>query len=473
VAHAYDHGTRERYAPNPWEVSTRHLAWPALYALALWAAALAPARALALLPDPGVWWLLGTVAPLAANGPRQLTPRDVAAAFELGGLAERARRAALNAAQSPQAAKVEQAALARATEVLGAPLPLTRHDLVEGVAAAAEAVATARGPLAAALGVFSLTNFMGILAVAGIGVSLGPVLALLAKPLRDLIRGLLEVARPLARALVTVAKPAREPAAWAVCLYVAVAAGRFDASEGARQQVAILAALLAPTAYGASLKLHPTEGKDEEKIRMESMGAVCGLWGFAYLAPLAAAYESKTIAILAVACLYTALGMFCLPFFFGWLVGFSGEGACQRSMAASAVLLAGLYATRALADSPPWLKPFEPGVAVFGSIGIGLAGLIRCHWWACKRDEQLYVAVNALYFIALVTIAGLGAALNVPSARNTAVTFLILWGTEKGSEVTRGWAIWPAVLVGSVALFYATLYLRANPEIVYSLVAVP
>ena len=486
VSRAYAAAGPQQDAPPPlWaRASPRFLLLPAaLPASACVALVLGPARCAAALPDPGVWWLLGTSRRLLANGPRELLPRDRSAAFRLGALAEAVRAFAAGS-------DAEAAALGAATDILGAPRGVTREQLLEGVPAAAAAAAAGGGALGRLAGAFSVANVGAAVAVVGIALSLGPTLAVISRPIwrrLKVVAGVLaESLRKLLEMLLKrVVWPTREPFAWAALSYMLLAAERFRGAEGAHDQVAWLAATLALPAFAWSLQLHPplpSPGASVAGSRVatreaeELLMGVSGLWAMSYLAPSAMVFESRTLGTAAVAALFAALGMLAVPFVGGFGVGFSSERAMDRSRLASVMLLASFYAAKAagvLARTS--LAVFQPGVATFGTIALGLAGLIdtmpRWHggpppaWW---RRDGAYVAT-------LLASAAAGAYFGAPAASNTAYVFLALWASQSYAVVlSRNKALLaPGVLAASTALWYATLWLKANPAFLASLFTLP
>ena len=77
-----------------------------------------------------------------------------------------------------------------------------------------------RGPAARLLGALSLVNLVWALAIAGVAVSAGPALAVLAAPLRRLLVAALEHAALLVVRLVAALHPLWEIAAYTACAYI-------------------------------------------------------------------------------------------------------------------------------------------------------------------------------------------------------------------------------------------------------------
>lgn len=438
------------------------LVCPVLFVLACWYAANEPAKVAQALPDPGVWFLLGTAPKLAANGPRELVPPSVAAAHALGRIATAIKSTAPSSAEELTLIHEAAALLPRASAAL-----MTRANVLNDVQAAAEAVSNTTGIAAKVLGVFNVVNIAATLALVGICVSIGPTLAIFAKPLVDVLKAVARELAPYVRDLVKLAFRCREPIAYSVVFYVIGAAGRFD--DDAAKQVALLGCCLAPLALNQTRTAHFSGGfttgdHDRQLLKLQSV------WAAAYLSPIASLHQSVFIGTLAVAAFYAALGFLVAPVLFGWVVGFDSKESMRQSQLASVLLLCGFFWSRASGVNPEALRPFQNGVAIFGTVALGLSGLIQSsHWVTWAKSE--YFRINAAYLGVLVVVGGAGAFYAIPLATNTALTFFTLWLGEKLAESVKPGSAWffPAVFFGSVALWNATLYLRANPAFVYSL----
>lgn len=328
--------------PGGPRLSARFLLWPMAFSCAAWWAAAGPggpAAAAAALPDPGVWWLLGTARRLLANGPRELLPRDAATGFALGELAEKLRTNE----------RLEADVLAAARGLLEAPLALTREDLLVGVPAAAKAAAAGGGLFGRLASAFSLVNVASTVAVAGIALSVGPSIALIAMPLWS---ALLKRARAAARLIARAGRPLVEALAWALLAYALLAAERFRGSENAHHQVALAACVLAWPLFFWSLARHPpligpdglgVHSSDRSEWVNEILASTFGLWATSYLGPAAVMYDTKALGTAAVAGLFSALGLMCVPTFFGFAVGWRSKRRMEATRVSSVVLLATFY----------------------------------------------------------------------------------------------------------------------------------
>ena len=109
-----------------------------------------------------------------------------------------------------------------------------------------------------------------------------------------------------------------------------------------------------------------------------------------------------------------------------------------------------------------------------GSVVLGLSGLI----WTSRsyhsgRVDDWLVA-NGVYAVGLMAFTFAGSLTHSPGVMNTATVFACLWFASRcGEHVTAVPALlWPMSLAGSVALWFVTLFLRAHPGFLYSLVTV-
>eukprot|EP00854_Cymbomonas_tetramitiformis_P029907 gene29907-37318_t len=194
------------------------LLWPVTFSLSCWFLAFNQHIFLAALPDPQVWWLLGTpTAKDLALSLKDLLPTTTADAYELGKLAN-------ELGGLPQE-NLAEPLLRRAQEILNTPTLLTRDNLEFGVAEAVAQASQARSPLAKIFGLFSVVNLAALLAIGGILFSFGPTLGMVARPLikflDQLLKPLLEkigefVSNVLTMLLVLarLLRPLGEPAVW-------------------------------------------------------------------------------------------------------------------------------------------------------------------------------------------------------------------------------------------------------------------
>eukprot|EP00879_Flechtneria_rotunda_P027099 GHRR01028967.1.p1 GENE.GHRR01028967.1~~GHRR01028967.1.p1 ORF type:complete len:341 (+),score=99.01 GHRR01028967.1:1212-2234(+) len=191
------------------------------------------------------------------------------------------------------------------------------------------------------------------------------------------------------------------------------------------------------------------------------------------LASAAVAHQSQLCGFLAVTAWFAALGFVVIPFGCGWSVGWGSVDDMLRCELASGSLLLGLLLCRLLlpstsehvqgsqASSWQLIQPFRLGVSVFGGVCLFLAGLIRSSkWYSTGRS---YWISNTTYLLLILASIAVGALAGLTGLHNTALTFLILWVSQKAIEVTAGRATWIAMFALSLTLWRCSLYLTTHP----------
>eukprot|EP00854_Cymbomonas_tetramitiformis_P003628 gene3628-4561_t len=420
------------FMPPAWTIMW--WACPSLFTFGCWWFALNEEAALAKLPNPGVWWLLGTQTKSSGLNLKDLVPKTNADAYELGKLTERLT--------GLEDSDVAQPLLRRAQEILKSPQPLTYKNLQKDVEEAILQASQERSPLGRAAGLFSVINLAALLAILGITVSFGPTIYAVAAPAIDVVLKLIkEIANILLPLLFEV-------------FYIITAAKRFPATEGADKQIAILGSALAPLAFAVSTSFHvPPDASGNSDL----LTALISAWATSYLAPIAVAYDSRLLGFFTVIAAFVGLGFFASPFAFGWVIGFTSDDALARCAFTSTCLLVSFFGLKS-------------GASIFGGIALGLAGLIWSSEFYPYGDFN-YEFRNLIFFGAVSSVAFLGSYLNTPGVRNTAITFFILWATEVvWQRAPLGLA--PLTFFTSVGLYQATLYLRLHPEFIYSLFSI-
>ena len=91
------------------------------------------------------------------------------------------------------------------------------------------------------------------------------------------------------------------------------------------------------------------------------------------------------------------------------------------------------------------------------------------HWRSDKGWKGKALRANALMVLSLLS-AGLGGCLcDVPALTNTATVFGVMWGLDRFLWRLDGRFGWFVVFGGSVGMYYAALFLHANPGYLLSL----
>mmetsp|Transcript_17130 Transcript_17130/g.55659 ORF Transcript_17130/g.55659 Transcript_17130/m.55659 type:complete len:464 (-) Transcript_17130:875-2266(-) len=443
------------------------LGLPALYSGVCWLVLVEPAAVRARLPEAPekMWRMLGIVvgreaAEVEAGGHTpglwSLVPRSVPSAFALGRAVERRD-------------EVE------ASRLLGG-VDLSKSDLPR-VAEAVAQFAERGSPLRNFLGLLSFVNVVAVLALLGIAVSLGPACAKLFGPV---LKWLAPVLKWLGPVVARVASFVSDPLFFGVASYCVCESTRASLPPFAARQVAAFSSLVAaPSALVWTLR-RPRRCPFVDQKGHGPVVELVATWLASYLAPVAVAAQSKLLGFFAVAAVYADLGFVVYPFFFGYFVGFLSEPAITRCEVTSVLLLSAYAATRKTLPERVAV-PFRSAVAVFGTIALGMAELIASNLYFIKEENhphrslftRKYYLRNLLSIALLTTAMAAGHLVPSPAIANTSLVFFVLWAVEKLLEFAASTAffLWPCVLLVSIYLWWASLWLRAHDDFLPSLFA--
>jgi len=208
---------------------------------------------------------------------------------------------------------------------------------------------------------------------------------------------------------------------------------------------------------------------------------LASFWVALTTAPIAIHYQSVFLAYITVLALYSALGFSVACCGLCYFIGFSDKHATVRVAVASACSLM-IYSCLRVLESyqlnllgvsereghADWLVPFVSPLTVVGALTLYLALLILSSRWYERSDSSTYGYRNALMITALVAGLFVGNTFGMQGLANTATTFLVMFVMEKYVEVhvEKHWNVWVMVLLLSLAMYKAALYLHLHPEFV-------
>lgn len=440
----------------------RWLLWPLLYLASVQVFLLYPERVQESMPDIffGAWQTSGTS--LAA--PEFPLPEKYSSAFQLGTICSRGQR-------RTEAGETEEALLEEAwgvmhPEAFRSRPPELRITDVCGMHTRYLEQEARETVLQRITGIFSLVNFLWLVAILGIALTVTPCLALVANPI-FLALALLwsHVLRPLLRALV----PLYEPLAYAVCYGFIVQGSRYDPDTG--PFIALTGVFLTFPAFLYSTRRHTVPS-----TRIRGFLQIHGVY-FALLAgPLAVHYQSQLLGWLTVIYLYSALGFSAISTGLCYFVGFRSMNALVQSVGTSLTLLlfvCGLRMSCFLLESGVFSRmvyPFLTALLVMGNLVYFLGMLILASKFVGGKMVG-YAWMQILMINSLLLAIGFGFLFDLPAMTNTAITFAALYAVEKFVE----WDLWNGELViipvfGCFVLIYiASLFLRTHPDWIWSL----
>ena len=425
----------------------RHAACAVVFIVFVWTLMLAPEPIKAVLPQ------LWQVPAADAVSVTLYRPADVLQAFDLGVASQ--QYGALGCEGSPPSDACA-AVLAAAGKAVGSAGPLSHAQMV-AARAVVTAVANERSLGDRIAGFFSLINILVTVGVIGVACTLLPCLYMV---FGDFFKLAAE------KVFEYVIQPAHKHGVLEALLYVLIAllatqASRYPAgglvTTGA--SLGLLSGLGFAPAWIYSTTLHAREEGKPEHFVVLSSALLCLV-----LVPLAIAHASTLIGFFAVLALYGGLGFFFASFLPGcFVIGFIDRSATLQCLKASAALVGVFTAARVSGlGLASYVAPFAEGAVVLGNVVGCLALLIlstRVGWGWRKHVEwsaelAAYLLWNALLLLVMLASLVVGTVYAITPARNTALTFLVLWAMTKPMEFD--WGEWWIVIafLGCAALVY-------------------
>jgi len=419
---------------------------------------------LQLVPHPPDWSMLNRARSLTEVLPPM--PTSLLQAFDAGVLCER-----FQAANETVRAEL----LAAAAELFGRPVTSAelsglREELLRELSKTSLAQRV--------MGFFTFVNTMWLAAIAGITISIGPVLWHLAKPLRQVFAQLFQkVKEALTWLLKNILLPAcsrlHEWGFWELLAHTAAFLFTAQSSRmqpGPAEHVAFSGLLACCAAAMYSVKVHgqnlSTVLKKEYDIDLAQLSC---LFVALLFSPCAILHGSKLLGFVAVGSLLSALGFRVSMYPFCYVIGWDSEDGMVRTSAACGFGLVSFTVVRLAGLNSRFVEPFSPAISVLGGIGHYLALLIRSNRWYDKRER--YMKYNLGMLASLCASQYVGRTYGIPALANTSTTFFVLWGLEKAGELHHVLELsgWFLVFGLSVFSYYAALWLHAHPEFIVTL----
>jgi hypothetical protein len=355
-----------------------------------------------------------------------------------------------------------QESLRKAGQALDAAGPLTPEQL-QGERAYMAKLDARLSVSDRVLGFFTFVNIIWLVAIIGIIATVGPCVAYLCGPFLMKYATILfeEFLRPIGKRLHRWG--VFEAISYLLSLFFSVQGSRYPPGSDAGTMVALPGGLAFLPCWAYSTALHTSGEGDSQKFLMVSHAIAASI-----LVPLAVIHDSQLIGFFAVLAVYGALGFVFLAFGFGFLIGFDGKDSLQSCLVASIVLIVGFTGMRVVGMDPTCVRPFALGGIVLGNVMYFLALLILSAGW--RLSARTYWARQAAMISSLVVAILLGSTFAIPSMRNTACTFMVLYLMEKELEINwhQGLAV-VAIFLNFVGLFVLSLWLTHHPSFIASM----
>jgi len=309
-------------------------------------------------------------------------------------------------------------------------------------------------------------NILWIVAILGITVSVGPALYVVLKPLQQLLVNIAiwmfnNVILPLHRV------GAFELLSYIACTVLLIEGARSPSERG----IFISATGMALTvpAFAYSSLLHA-----KVKIPEDKLTAIVSLWIASVWIPSALHFQSSLMGWIAVVAFYSYLGFSVVCTGLCYYIGFEKNQIVR--VAVTSVLLLTLFVSLKIGHVASWiLIPFGTPIMVFGSLVLLLALLIISSAYNYSMREQSFVGRQLLICSVVIVELFFGSVYQIDSIRNTAITFLGLYLTEKWVELhdTLKWNPWVFFFLFFVVLWRVALYLHTNPQFIVSMFQAP
>eukprot|EP00878_Enallax_costatus_P016847 GHUV01017683.1.p1 GENE.GHUV01017683.1~~GHUV01017683.1.p1 ORF type:complete len:374 (+),score=63.61 GHUV01017683.1:651-1772(+) len=334
------------------------------------------------------------------------------------------------------------------------------------------------------LGMLSLVNMMWLTGILGICITIGPTVHVCCRPVFNVIYQL--VARlgshvlHIWRALAQRMQPLMPIILFTLCFYATASALAY--SGDSQVFVAVTGQGLAVVLVCWQAIKHEARQRERHPAYVREFdGHQAPRWYHFLLLPsfrvnmfaaltlasTAVLYQSRLAGFLAAAAFFGALGFVVVPFSCGWAVGWHSRSTMWCSEIASAVLLLSMITCRLLGLGHNLTSPFELGVSVMGANCMFLAAL--CQSSRYYAEGKAYSLANLCFVLVAVGCVAVSAMLGLMSLRNTAVTYLALWASQKAVELALEKAAWVAMFAASLALWRGSLFLSTHPEWLASL----
>jgi len=436
---------------------------PCLAVLGTWALLTRPEEMLARFPVmPGFAWTKAMVSVTRVLPP---IPQNLLEAFDLGRLCERFSREPVGPARD--------AVLQAAADLLGR--PITGEELCATRDELARMLAN-RSVIQKVGGLFTFVNTMWLAAIFGITISVGPVIWIVTKPVREMIMHLQERIRKLVAWFVekVVVPTVVRLHNWGVWEALAHFAALSLTAQGSRMPsdsgvfVASSGLVATSAAMQYSKRLH---GQRLDRVLLERLGVRLRtlqlLLNGLLITPVAIFHQSTLLGYAATTAFLSALGFGGAMYPFCYCIGWDNSDDMARTSVLCGLTMAGFAAARIQGVESKILNPFASSVSVLCGLGHFLALLIMSNRY---YRSKAYSKNNAIMLASLLGFELVGRIYGLEGLANTTTTFFVLWALEKGLEIRDllGISHWFVVFGGSVFTYYAALWLHAHPAFVVS-----
>ena len=320
-------------------------------------------------------------------------------------------------------------------------------------------------------GFFNFVNLMWLGAIIGILCTIGPFIAIIISPLME---SLTKIAIFIVNNIIIPCNRVGvfEVIAYFVCILFVSDGYRYNQEVGF--YIALLGILgFIPCFFYSTFLFYPYPSQDSEKaIQFFSI-----VFTITFL-PFTLFYQSHLLAWFLVILFYNCLGFSVLTYGLCYFIGFSRDELMFRCFLTSFYIQTIFITLKISGSSALYLDIFAEPFTILGSIVLFLALLIMSSkWFSFRRSDyyyinnQNYIQRQFLMIIFLVAYIYIGSVYGINGMKNTAITFLVLYISEKYVEI-HYYLDAPIVVLGffaSVFAYVVSLYLYSHKEFVTSL----
>ena len=309
-------------------------------------------------------------------------------------------------------------------------------------------------------GFFTFVNFVWLIAIIGITISVGPCIYVILEPLRT---AMVKISIFIYDYIIINFHiwGIWEIIFYMISFFLILEGLRFDQEVGF--YVSLSGLFLSIPSYCYSYALN-CPFKFNDNMMIFSI-----LWINASVFPLSVYYNSSFLAWIFVISIFNCIGFSVICYGLCYVIGFSNQYNLYRCAIASIILQILFIGMKIFGVNVDIISLYQTPFVTFGSVVLHLALLIVSFKY--YEDKKTYVLRQFLMVILLIFSLFIGSVWNLNGLFNTACTFAVLYLMEKYVEihVESNWNGWILIFMISIFTYYSALYLHRNPKFIISL----
>lgn len=218
--------------------------------------------------------------------------------------------------------------------------------------------------------------------------------------------------------------------------------------------------------FSYSIKLVDLLEKEEERTKVP-FGLLTTILYFS----LSVYFNSKLFSFITTVNFYTFLGFFAQCFGICYVIGFKSRNDLYRVVWTSFVLMTFYIIIRALNIYNYYLELFRSPIQIFGALTYFLGMLIYSSKYYHDEETFSYGERQIIFIVSLLLFLFFGNYYNLASMINTVYVFAVLYIMEKNVEFfskIEG-SLWILIFLISLFLWICSLYLHKHPGLIVSI----